>query len=348
MISKTSPFPHQKSPRPPVMRISLSNCVIVFVVSWVGGLVFIQLFFDVFGTTGKSFRSNFIVHTNEHLDTGVAGLINTVGLKLSYFIHPATPAPTLIRGQRRLPKFPSYNASVSTNKSDAMFIYLDWPVDDRLFTIDNYKALESLLNVYPTATFRCLLATSRDAFTHKVGNALSFTQFSKYKKRRYNINTMPLNTKQKSRTTSLGEKYREKWFEKCCGPCNATCRATDHTQPYHLLNYIRLTHLWQNGGIFSDFSYFFLGPITSAEVKQVRIILFQNNYFISQLMFFSVTGLSNNVLVWQQAPPRTVAAQQCLHQCFTSRSHCRGLCHVDLVGVQCTTIRGAVVRAGPL
>ncbi len=269
--SKTSKhFFNLKTSKPPGMRISLSSCVVVFVVSWVGGLVFIQLFFDVFGTTGKSFRSNFIVHTNEKSDTGVAGLISTVGLKLSYFINPATPAPTLIRGQRRLPKFPSYNASTSTNKSDAMFIYLDWPVDDRLFTIDNYKALESLLNVYPTATFRCLLATSRDAFTHKVGNALSFTQFSKYKKRRYNINTMPLNTKQKSRTTSLGEKYREKWFEKCCGACNATCRATDHTQPYHLLNYIRLTHLWQNGGIFSDFSYFFLGPITSAEVKQVQ------------------------------------------------------------------------------
>ena len=150
-----------------------------------------------------------------------------------------------------------------------MYIFLDWPVDDKLFTVDNYKALESMLTVYPTATFRCLLATSRDAFAHKIGNALSITQFEKYKKRRYNINVVPLNTKLKSRTTSLGENYREKWYTACCSHCNASCRATDHTQPYHLRNYIRLTHLWQNGGIFSDFSFFFLGPITAAEVMQV-------------------------------------------------------------------------------
>ena len=28
--------------------------------------------------------------------------------------------------------------------------------------------------------------------------------------------------------------------------------------------------MWQHGGVFSDFSFFFLGPITSQEVQQVR------------------------------------------------------------------------------
>lgn len=254
------------------MRISLSNCVIVFVVGWIGGLLFIQIFFDVFGSKGKSLRNSFVTHTNEATErSGVAALISSVGKELASYINSVTPSPTPMRGQHRLPVFSPFNGSTSSNATDTPYIYLDWPVDDRLFTIDNYKALESLLSVYPTGTFRCLLATSREAFTHKIGNALSFTQFSKYKKRRYNINVVPMNTKQKSRTTSLGEKYTERWYEKCCSSCNATCRATDRTQPYHLLNYIRLTHLWQTGGIFSDFSYFFLGPITSAHVLQVRV-----------------------------------------------------------------------------
>ena len=259
------------------MRVTLSSCVIIFIIGWVGGLLFIQLFFESPGSKGGNFRSNFIIHTNgESTDRiGVGGLISSVGMGISYYISQATPAPTLARRSHKIPTFPPFNSSVTLgNKSaDSMFVYLDWPVDDRLFTVDNYKALESLLNIYPTATFRCLLATSRDAYTHKIGNALSFKQFAKYKKRHYNINAVPLNTKQKSRTTSLGEKYREKWYEKCCGACNATCRQTaDHIQPYHLLNYIRLTHLWQNGGIFSDFSFFFLGPLTNFEVQQVSSI----------------------------------------------------------------------------
>jgi hypothetical protein len=49
-----------------------------------------------------------------------------------------------------------------------VYIYMDWPVDDRLFTVENYKALESLLTVYPNAVVRVLLATSSDAWMRKV------------------------------------------------------------------------------------------------------------------------------------------------------------------------------------
>lgn len=265
------------------MKVSLINCVVVFVVGWIGGLLFIQYCFDAFGTRSKSLRADFTTSktTNNAHAAGVTGLLSTLEKGISYYSlgRAATPAPTLPRKQQHLPRFAPYNATMNsvhrtngTGKEDAMYIFLGWPMDDRLFTVDNYKALESMLNVYPTATFRCLLATSRDAYSHKIGNTLAHTQFSKYKKRQYNINVMPLNTKQKSRTSSIGEKYREKWYESCCGPCNAECRAQDHTQPYHFLNYVRLTHLWQNGGIFSDFSFFFLGPITSNEVQQVRLL----------------------------------------------------------------------------
>ena len=40
-----------------------------------------------------------------------------------------------------------------------MYVYVvqDWAVDDRLFTVENYKALESVLNVYPTSPVRVML-----------------------------------------------------------------------------------------------------------------------------------------------------------------------------------------------
>jgi hypothetical protein len=256
------------------MKISLVNCIVVFVVGWIGGLLVIQFLFD--NPKSKSLRSSFTSYQprNQHSSSksGVVGLLSSVGKAISEYSsgRTATPAPTPVRKHRYLPKFPKFNSTISaTGKEEQMYIYLDWPADSRLFTVDNYKALESLLGVYPTAVFRCLIATSRDAYAHKIGNALSVTQFAKYRKRQYNINVVPVNTKQKSRTSSLGEKYREKWYNQCCAPCNATCRGGDHTQPYHLLNYIRLTNLWQNGGIFSDFSFFFLGPVTSTEVQQV-------------------------------------------------------------------------------
>jgi hypothetical protein len=47
-------------------------------------------------------------------------------------------------------------------------IYMDWPVDDKLFTLENYKAFESILTVYPMATVRILLPASVDAWDFKV------------------------------------------------------------------------------------------------------------------------------------------------------------------------------------
>ena len=148
-------------------------------------------------------------------------------------------------------------------------IFLDWPEDDRLFTVDNYKALESMLNVYQDAIFRCIIATPRDAYVHKIGNMLSVTQFVKYKKRGYNIAVIPVNEKQKTRTSSIGEDYRTKWFKSCCHSCGVKCRKSDHRQPYHLLNYIRLSHLWLNGGIFSDFTFLFVGALDHSIPQQV-------------------------------------------------------------------------------
>jgi hypothetical protein len=275
------------------MRVSLTNCLLFFVAGWIGVIFFVYYFFDVFGSNSHALRNGFTSSSyarnrEPSEENTVSELFSKVTKTLSFgnsqHSHDATLPPLIVRRNplHHMPRYPPFNTSAySTSKEDAMYIYLDWPVDDRLFTVDNYKALESLLSVYPNAIFRCLLATPREAFGHKIGNSLSFTQFIKYKKRQYNINMLPINVKQKSRTSSIGEKYRDKWYSRCCQSCNAACRSADHTQPYHLLNYIRLSHLWQNGGIFSDFSFFFLGPITVTEVQQVGGFFFRFTWFIS-------------------------------------------------------------------
>jgi hypothetical protein len=47
-------------------------------------------------------------------------------------------------------------------------VFMDWPVDDRLFTYENYKALESLFTVSPNPIVRVLLAAPGNAYTFKV------------------------------------------------------------------------------------------------------------------------------------------------------------------------------------
>ena len=65
------------------------------------------------------------------------------------------------------------------------------------------------------------------------------------------------------------------------------CTKLDHVQPYHLLIYVRLNHLWDTGGLFSDFSFFFLGRLSNDVVQQVRstsIITIITNIIITTII----------------------------------------------------------------
>ena len=123
----------------------------------------------------------------------------------------AMTSPSLV-----LPEFMLYQ---DDEKDRSFFIYLDFPADDRLFSIENYKALESLLTIYPNAIYRCQIYSSRDIYDQKVGNSLSAMQFIKYKKLHYNISTIALNTKLKPKATLTGTHYREKYLKSCCLSC---------------------------------------------------------------------------------------------------------------------------------
>ena len=87
---------------------------------------------------------------------------------------------------------------------------------------------------------------------------------------------------EKGHTSHIARKYWSKWVTVCC-TSTSTYEIDDenvHNQdlPYHVLTFIRLSKIWRKGGIFSDFSFFFLGPLDRPLITQVRrrntIILF--------------------------------------------------------------------------
>jgi hypothetical protein len=67
--------------------------------------------------------------------------------------------------------------------------------------------------------------------------------------------------------------------------------------PYHVLNFIRLRKLWRTGGIFSDFSFFFLGAMDSSAISQVNAIINCMNGFFS---FLPPLTLISNALYFRE------------------------------------------------
>jgi hypothetical protein len=103
-------------------------------------------------------------------------------------------------------------------------IFLDWPLDDKLFTKENYLSLESLLVSYPHAKVRILLTTSQDTIQFKVGNLLSVRHFVKYKKLGYDVQVVAVDQMIQSRGPGYGTDYWTRWSKSCCQSCNAECR----------------------------------------------------------------------------------------------------------------------------
>lgn len=195
-----------------------------------------------------------------------SGIIRT----LEKFHHNSvTPSPAPTIPEQQLPRF-NQNDTSQDDEEENISVLLDWPIDDRLFALENYQSLESLLNLYPNAKFRVHLATANDAYTHKIGNSLSVTQFTKYQRKGYDIQVQPVGRMMTGLSHRTGKVYWQTWSEKCCSTCDEHCRNSDHSQPYHVWNYIRLSKLWKRGGIFCDFSFFFLGQLTPPLVKHVR------------------------------------------------------------------------------
>ena len=189
----------------------------------------------------------------------------------------------------------------SYNKStDKIFIFMDWMADNRLFTIDNYKALESILSVYPHAYIR-ILSTNWCGLSHLLHHihanielcqydSLFENQFLKYRKLGYNIKLVRSSVIGSLLDKHGGRNYTRFLYEsvgvKASLELDEQSQASAGIMPYHLITYARILSLYSHGGIFSDFSFFFVGPLQSSigmhEVNiysYVYIILYLQSFF---------------------------------------------------------------------
>lgn len=253
--------------------LSLSRCAILFIIGWSLGciLLFIILSFHD-DSNSSSYR--------------IISLINQSQLPLLYhnLRHSNNPATMM---PQQLPDFTSIYAHTDDD-SDHAFIFLDWPKTDALFSIHNYKALESLLSLFPTAKFRFAYPKTNLPQTNP---SFSLYHFEKYTKLGYNFAMISFDIHSKMKISYIGEKYRRRWSEKCCSKHNLHHMITnftlanienyrkDHVLPYHLLMYFRLLQLWHKGGIYSDLSFYFINPISEQHIRNVRS--FHDNYIIS-------------------------------------------------------------------
>lgn len=135
-------------------------------------------------------------------------------------------------------------------------IYLDWSRDYSLFSLINYRALESILAIYPRSKIRILLVAPQTADYYQWGNRISKTYFQKYQKRGYDVKVEVMYKEPDNDIPGLS--YWQREFDSCCTIQSATQIRTAKDVPFHLVFYARLRKLVDEEGnlMFSDFSWY--------------------------------------------------------------------------------------------
>lgn len=216
------------------MKFKYLSLLVVFLFGWLLGSMFTLLYlFNM--TTTRELPSTTSSITNTSSPSFYSSFLRYFAANRSNHNHiqyphppPLSPPPhssshhphhTLI--ERNTLPFHSFHSNLSFRD---YFIYLDWPLDEKLFTFENYLALESLLVSYPSAQFRILLPTAKDSLPFKVGNLLSSHHFVRYKKLGYDIQVTAVGQMIQSRGPGYGTDYWMKWSRRCCESCDVECR----------------------------------------------------------------------------------------------------------------------------
>lgn len=207
------------------------KCIILFLLIW--SLLLLCVYYEFYSSDLNISSSR----SGESSVGNAFNLRNHLSILKKYYPTDVDKSPSSTVKQQ----LPEFNTSTSADEDEeSTYIYLDFPLDDRLFNVDNYKALESILTVYPTAIIRCQLLTSKDVYLHKLGNSISYTHLSKYQKLGYNIKVIPYNVRFKSRTTLMGIEYRQRWLATCCTKCDLRCRRSDRKSTVMMMMMINM------------------------------------------------------------------------------------------------------------
>ena len=144
-------------------------------------------------------------------------------------------------------------------------IYLSWRLDSRYFTAFSYKALESILVNYPSARIR----VHRSKTVHMCDMPLSPNQFTKYGKMGFDIAFILDDLAPYRLRSEYGGEFWTRWVTFGCITLNCSkpipadllhqLQSKNMRQPYFAELYQHLIRIWKSGGIYSDFTYLFLG-----------------------------------------------------------------------------------------
>jgi hypothetical protein len=122
--------------------------LLIFVLGWFAGTFFATV--NLMGNGkrhGVAYNFSSITSQNWLPTLGANSNPGTLITKTKEVVKPNRSVPVT----RRLPSFP---AVFSNETDEEALVILDWPVDDKLFTAENYLALETLLVNHPDSRFR--------------------------------------------------------------------------------------------------------------------------------------------------------------------------------------------------
>ncbi|CAN0256756.1 unnamed protein product, partial [Ectocarpus sp. 4 AP-2014] len=149
-------------------------------------------------------------------------------------------------------------------------VLVGWGFGAPKLTLYGYRALESIMHVYPGARVRVITVGPRYAFFYKWANILALTQFQKYTKRGYDIKVEIYFGKALASVKMNGRMIPgHRWWRRHedtllygQGMKIATFQAVQEAVPdAYVTVYLALLELYKFGGIYVDLTTFFVRPL---------------------------------------------------------------------------------------
>lgn len=135
-------------------------------------------------------------------------------------------------------------------------VYMDWFLSSDSFTYINYKSLESVLSAYPHSTIKIIHVGPMSADYYKVGDLISKHFCMKYQKMGYTNLVVDVQGYNKRIEVPFAQSYFDETIDICCKVFKTSDINSKKDVPFHLYVYLRLLNLYEQVGIFTDFTWF--------------------------------------------------------------------------------------------
>ena len=152
-----------------------------------------------------------------------------------------------------------YGKASSSTKSKVykdIPVYMDWFLSSDAFTYINYKSLESVLSSYPNSVIKVIHLGPMSADYYKVGDLISKHFCMKYQKMGYSNLVVDVQGYNKRKEVPFAQSYFDETISICCKVFKTSDINSKKDVPFHLHMYFRLLNLYEQPGMFTDFSWF--------------------------------------------------------------------------------------------